>query len=83
VEDTRLDVVALFREAAFEVGCRRFESLTLDTQFSELGLDSITVLETMGFFEDRLGVRFNDDELSRLMTLRDLEALIRKARQTA
>ena len=81
MENVKPDVIALFKEAAFEVGAQRLDTLTLDTQLSDLGLDSVAVVETMGFFEDRLKVRFNDDDLSRLTTLRDLEALIEKAQR--
>jgi acyl carrier protein len=83
MDDQKLDVVALFKQAAFEVGGYNLENLTLDTQLSELSLDSVSVMETIGLFEQRLGIRFNDEDLSRLTNLRDLEALIQKAKQAA
>jgi acyl carrier protein len=46
-------------------------------------MDSVAVMETIGVFEQRLSVRFNDDDLSRLTTLRDLEALVQKSLRAA
>jgi len=78
-----IDILKLFKEAAFEADGRTIESLTLDTKFSELTMDSVAVMETIGVFEQRLSVRFNDDDLSRLTTLRDLEALVKKSLRAA
>jgi acyl carrier protein len=78
-----IDILKLFKEAAFEADGRTIESLTLDTKFSELTMDSVAVMETIGVFEQRLSVRFNDDDLSRLTTLRDLEALVQKSLRAA
>jgi acyl carrier protein len=79
----KIDVVSMFKQAAFEVDGRTLEGLTLDTKLSELSLDSVAVMETIGFFEQRLEIRFNDDDLARLSSLRDLETLIDKARKGA
>jgi acyl carrier protein len=79
----KIDVVSMFKQAAFEVDGRTLEGLTLDTKLSELSLDSVAVMETIGFFEQRLEIRFNDDDLARLSSLRDLEMLIDKARKGA
>lgn len=78
-----IDILKLFKEAAFEADGRTIEGLTLDTKFSELTMDSVAVMETIGVFEQRLSVRFNDDDLSRLTTLRDLETLVQKSLRAA
>lgn len=79
----KIDIVALFKEAAFEAEGRHLEGLTLDSKLSELSMDSVAVMETIGVFEQRIGVRFADEDLSRLTNLRDLEALVEKARRVA
>lgn len=79
----QIDVIALYQEAALEVAGRKIDGLTLDTKLSDLQLDSVLVLEMTGFVEQKLGVRFDDEELSRLTTLRDLGNLIEKARRAA
>ena len=78
-----IDIVKLFKEAAFEADGRTLESLTLDTKFADLGMDSVAVMETIGVFEQRLSIRFHDDDLSRLTTLRDLEVLVAKTTRAA
>lgn len=79
----KLDIVALFTKAAFEAEGRHLENLTLDSKLSELSMDSVAVMETIGVFEQSVGVRFNDEDLARLTCLRDLEALVAKARRVA
>ena len=78
-----IDIVKLFREAAFEAEGRHLEGLTLDSKLSELSMDSVAVMETIGVVEQRIGVRFQDEDLARLSSLRDLEALVEKARRVA
>jgi acyl carrier protein len=79
----KIDIVAVFKQAAFEAEGRHLEGLTLDSKLSELSMDSVAVMETIGVFEQRLNVRFNDEDLARLTCLRDLEALVDKARKVA
>lgn len=81
--DDTIDIIALYQEAAQEVAGRKIEGLTLDTKLSDLQLDSVLVLEMTGYVEQKLNVRFDDDELSRLTTLRDLGVLVDKARRAA
>ena len=83
MDNGNVDVVALFKEAAYEVGGYTLDHLTLDTELADLALSSVAVMETIGFFEQRLNLRFNDDELARLTTLRDLQKLIEKAPRAA
>jgi acyl carrier protein len=78
-----IDVVKVFQEAAFEVSGRKLDTLTLDTKLSELELDSVLVLEVVSQVEQTLDVRFNDEDLSHLTTMRDLGELIRKSRRAA
>lgn len=75
-----IDVVQLFSEAVSLTDGRTLTGLTLDTRLSELSLDSVAVLETMGVLEQRLALRFNEEELSGVKTLRDLDTLVRKMR---
>lgn len=78
-----LDIVLVFKEAAFEAEGRHLENLTLDSKLSELQMDSVAVMETIGVFEQRVGVRFHDEDLAKLTCLRDLEALVHKAKRVA
>jgi acyl carrier protein len=79
----QIDVIELYQEAAMEVAGRRLDGLTLDSKLSDLQLDSVLVLEMTGYVEQKLSIRFDDEDLSRLTTLRDLANLIEKTRQAA
>ena len=78
-----IDVIKLFQEAAFEVSGRKLEGLTMDTTLAELALDSVIVLELVSHVEQQMGVRFEDEDLATLSTMKDLKALILKARRAA
>jgi acyl carrier protein len=79
----KIDVIALYQEAAMEVAGRKLDGLSMDSKLSELQLDSVLVLEMTGYVEQKLGIRFDDEDLSRLTTLRDLSDLIEKTRRAA
>jgi acyl carrier protein len=78
-----IDVVKVFQDAAFEVSGRKLDTLTLDTKLSELALDSVLVLEVVTQVEQAMNVRFNDEDLSHLTTMRDLRDLIARSRRAA
>ena len=79
----KIDVIALYQEAAVEVAGRKLDGLSMDSKLSELQLDSVLVLEMTGYVEQKLGIRFDDEDLSRLTTMRDLSDLIEKTRRAA
>jgi acyl carrier protein len=73
-----IDVLEMFKQAAFEVDNRRLPDLKPETVISTLGMDSVAVMELVSYFEEKLGVRIPDEELSRIRTVRDLrDALAR------
>ncbi|HUJ27526.1 MAG TPA: acyl carrier protein [Myxococcales bacterium] len=71
-----IDVVEMFKQAAFEVDNRRLPNLQADTVISTLGMDSVAVMELVSYFEEKLGVRIPDEELSRIRTVKDLRDAI-------
>jgi len=78
-----IDEVKVFKDAAFEVSGRKLDQLTLDTKLSELALDSVLVLEVVSQVEQTLSVRFDDEDLAHITTMRDLGELIAKSRRAA
>ena len=81
--DKPIDVVALFRDASFEVSGRRLEGLTLQTAIADLSLDSVQILEIVAYTEERPGVRLTDDDLQGVSTLAELGALLQRASRRA
>jgi acyl carrier protein len=68
----RIDVVEMFKQAAFEVDNRRLPDLKAETVIATLGMDSVAVMELVAYFEEKLAVRIPDEELSKIKTVRDL-----------
>jgi len=71
-----IDVVEMFKQAAFEVDNRRLPELKAETVIASLGMDSVAVMELVSYFEEKLGVRIPDEELSRMRTVKDLRDAI-------
>jgi len=68
----RIDIVEMFKQAAFEVDNRRLPDLKAETPIAALGMDSVAVMELVAYFEEKLGVRIPDEELSKIKTVQDL-----------
>jgi len=73
-----VDVIKLFKDAALEVSNRKLEKLERDTVISQLGMDSVAVMELVSYFEEKLEVRMPDEELARVNTIGDLQTLIQR-----
>lgn len=73
-----VDVIEMFKQAAFEVDNRRLPDLRGETVIATLGMDSVAVMELVSYFEEKLGVRIPDEELSRIRTVKDLRDAIAK-----
>jgi len=76
--NTPIDVVEMFKQAAFQVDNRRLPDLKSDTLISSLGMDSVAVMELVSYFEEKLAVRIPDEELSRIRTVKDLRDAVAK-----
>jgi acyl carrier protein len=73
------DFFALFKQAASEVSGKTFDSLDKSTTLSEIGLDSVGVIELVGYLEEKLDIRLPDEELAGVQTLGDLDDLLRRS----
>ena len=71
-----IDVVEMFKQAAFEVDNRRLPDLEPQTVITTLGMDSVAIMELVAWFEEKLGVRIPDEQLSRIRTVKDLRDTI-------
>ena len=73
-----IDVIQLFSQAAIEVHGKKLEyTVTKDTPLSKLGLDSISRMELVSTFEEKLGLRLPDEALATVQTVGDLGALVK------
>lgn len=73
-------ILALIREALFEVAPTRseeFATVELETTIDDLALDSIALMEMVGFIEDKVETTFEEDELATVKKVADLARLVR------
>jgi acyl carrier protein len=76
------DTLALIKAALMSVEPNRaaqFEDLRLETTIDDLELDSIALMEMIGYLEDQLDTTFPDEEMAQIERLADLAVLIGKA----
>lgn len=72
-------IIALFQEAVAEVdGNVKLGEMTAATELSSLGLDSVMTMEVIGVMEEKLNVRFPDEDLATLKNMGDLTTLVRR-----
>lgn len=83
MKDRDDELLALLTRAALDVSGRPIQGLDMDTRLASFGIDSVGVLEMVAYIEDALGVRFPDDEIGKLQSVRDVGALIDRARAAA
>jgi acyl carrier protein len=69
---TREQLLTMFRETATEVVEKDFHHATETTAISDLGVDSLAILEIIGSLERGLRIQIPDDGLSGIETVRDL-----------
>jgi acyl carrier protein len=72
------EIINLFKTAVFEVDQKKLGALTPETEIAALGLDSVATMEVIGALEEKLSVRFPDEELATLKSVGDLTALVRR-----
>jgi acyl carrier protein len=80
---TDTDVLELFKKAAWEVDQKKLDRIEMDEKISSLGIDSVAMLEVIGFFEEELDIHLPDERLARVETVRDLADLIKSLRSAA
>ena len=76
-------IIEALQDAARSVVGHRIEGMTIASQLSDLGIDSIGVLEMLGEVEKTMEVEFNDAEMAAVVSVRDFVTLVRAAREAA
>ena len=66
-----IDVIEMFKQAAFEVDNRKLPELTRETVIATLGMDSVAIMELVSYFEEKLAIRIPDEDLGRIRTVGD------------
>jgi acyl carrier protein len=72
-----MDVVSMFKGFAQKIDKHAsLNDLTKESKVSSLGIDSLSMMEIIGCFEDELGIKIADDRLATIQTVGDIERVI-------
>lgn len=66
------DLLSMFKSVAARVDKRKFDHVTKDSVITELGIDSLSMMQIVGEMETELGVMIPDEDLVELRTVGDL-----------
>jgi acyl carrier protein len=72
------DLIALFKQVAKEVDKRDFQELTGDSVISDLGIDSLSMMQIVGEMELKLDIMIPDEDLVELVTVKDLLTVVER-----
>jgi len=75
---TDQDLIALFKQVATEVDKREFKDVTGQSNISDLGIDSLSMMQIVGEMELRLNIMIPDEDLVELVTVEDLVKAVAK-----
>ncbi|HEY3352652.1 MAG TPA: acyl carrier protein [Polyangia bacterium] len=73
-------ILPLFARAIWEIDQKKVADLGMETQVAGLGIDSVAMLEVIGFLEDELQVHLPEERLRDVVTVGDLADVIAAAR---
>lgn len=72
-------IITMFKESVKEVDTStKVADVTMKTELSSLGLDSVMTLEVIGVMEEKLNMRFPDEDLATIKNINDLATAVRK-----
>jgi len=66
------DLLQMFKSVAARVDKREFPNVTRESVITELGIDSLSMMQIVGEMETELGVMIPDEDLVELITVGDL-----------
>jgi acyl carrier protein len=73
---TQQDLIVLFKHVAGEVDKREFRDITGESIITDLGIDSLSMMQIVGEMELRLGIMIPDEDLVELVTVGDLVKVV-------
>ena len=73
---SRAELLTMFQKTASEVVEKEFKNITEKTVISELGIDSLGMLEIVGAMERELKIQLPDEALAGIQTVDDLLTLV-------
>jgi acyl carrier protein len=75
---SRTELLQMFKKTATEIAEKEFPNISESTVISELGIDSLGMLEIVGAMERQLKIQIPDESLAGIQTVKDLIELVEK-----
>jgi len=75
---SRAELLEMFRNTATEIVEKEFKSISESTVISDLGIDSLGMLEIVGAMERQLKIQIPDEALAGIQTVQDLLVAVEK-----
>ena len=72
------ELIGLLKTAVYDISLKELGEINAETRISELGLDSVAVMEVIGVMEENLSIHIKDEEVATLGSIGDLLNLIRR-----
>jgi acyl carrier protein len=69
---TKTNLIEMFKTVAARVDKRDFPNITTESVITELGIDSLSMMQIVGEMETELGIMIPDEDLVELVTVGDL-----------
>jgi len=80
---SRTELLQMFKKTAAEIAEKDFPNISEATVISELGIDSLGMLEIVGAMERQLKIQIPDESLAGIQTVKDLIELVEKRQSPA
>jgi acyl carrier protein len=77
----RAELLGIFQKTATEIVEREFSNISEKTAISDLGIDSLGMLEIVGSMERELKIQLPDEALAGIQTVEDLISLVQKKQE--
>ncbi len=72
------ELISVLKAAVYDVSLKELDHIDAETKISELGLDSVAMMEVIGLLEENLDIHISDEEVAAVSSVGDLLSLIRK-----
>ena len=80
---SRTELLQMFKKTAAEIAEKDFPNISEATVISEVGIDSLGMLEIVGAMERQMKIQIPDESLAGIQTVKDLIELVEKRQSPA
>jgi acyl carrier protein len=72
MSDNKTDLLQMFKGVAENVDKKSFDDVTRDSVITDLGIDSLSMMQIVGDMETELDLQIPDEDLVEIVTVGDL-----------